>query len=230
MAATVKTIRLERQHRPSDMERVMGILSCYRDGNGERINKQLANTQVYMKTAQGRTSQATILFQFEWLREAYRVIPENIPRPIALMESENNVFYLMERIPGRDLNVHIRNNLRTLPASPKEVACQLDAAIKAIHRTGLTHRDLVPLNIIIRRDGRLVLIDPSIAYHLEMSLYGESDLKKRCSVEDRSKDGREMDLENAHQIRRILAARTRATMAKLYSVYELPTSGDGWIL
>ncbi|HWG91912.1 MAG TPA: serine/threonine-protein kinase [Candidatus Thermoplasmatota archaeon] len=79
-------------------------------------------------------------------------------------------FRAIERIPGGHIlilghvpGITLRERLQTgRPLTPKEarvVALDLLSALDALHVAGLLHRDVKPENVVLRPDGRAVLLD-----------------------------------------------------------------------
>ena len=67
-------------------------------------------------------------------------------------------YLVLEYVPGNDL-------AELLPSLGPEqrlaILCDVLAGLEALHRHGLAHGDLKPGNVIVRPDGRAVLIDPA---------------------------------------------------------------------
>jgi serine/threonine protein kinase len=70
-------------------------------------------------------------------------------------------YIVTEYFPGGSLELRIRN-LMTVQDSV-DIFLQIAAALQAIHGPGLCHRDLKPANVMMRPDGRIVLIDFGLA-------------------------------------------------------------------
>ena len=75
---------------------------------------------------------------------------------------DGRCFLAMKRIDGRSLAALLAEG--PLPvARALEVAADVAAALGALHRAGIVHRDVKPDNIVLRRDGRAVLTDLGLA-------------------------------------------------------------------
>ncbi len=74
---------------------------------------------------------------------------------------EDYRYIVTEYFPSGSLELRIRN-LMTVKDSV-DIFLQIAGALVAIHSAGLCHRDLKPANVMMRPDGRIVLIDFGLA-------------------------------------------------------------------
>jgi serine/threonine-protein kinase PpkA len=78
---------------------------------------------------------------------------------------EDFSYIATEYFPSGSLELRIRN-LMTAKDSV-DIFLQIAAALQTVHAADLCHRDLKPANVMMRPDGRIVLIDFGLAKHLD---------------------------------------------------------------
>jgi serine/threonine protein kinase len=73
---------------------------------------------------------------------------------------EEQWFFTMELIRGEDFLRYARPGGRPLEIGPlSDVLLQLAEGIEALHERKLLHRDIKPGNVLVTKDGRVVLLD-----------------------------------------------------------------------
>lgn len=89
-------------------------------------------------------------------------------------ESENRTFIVMEFVEGQTLQ--IRKSSISMKQS-LDIGIQIAEGLAAAHEKGIVHRDIKPENIMIRKDGRVQIMDFGLA-----KLRGASRLTKEGST------------------------------------------------
>ncbi|WP_165952379.1 class IV lanthionine synthetase LanL [Kribbella albertanoniae] len=79
------------------------------------------------------------------------------PRRIALFDQDGDLFLVQERIDGKTLRAWRAEQPVALPW--RETAGRLIDLVAAVHAQGVVLRDLSPLNVMVREDGTLAIID-----------------------------------------------------------------------
>jgi tetratricopeptide (TPR) repeat protein/predicted Ser/Thr protein kinase len=103
--------------------------------------------------------------QVRLLREAQALARLSHPNVVQIYEIgqlDQLAFIVMEFVDG----VTLRSWLRSQPRSPKAILSVFDAAgrgLAAAHAQGLIHRDFKPDNVMIRHDGRVLVMDFGLA-------------------------------------------------------------------
>ncbi|WP_435824260.1 protein kinase domain-containing protein [Micromonospora echinofusca] len=82
----------------------------------------------------------------------------------AVVADGSQVDYLvMEYVDGQPLSSWLRRAGRLDPASTMSVVAQAAEALHTAHVAGIVHRDVKPGNLLVKADGRAVLVDFGIA-------------------------------------------------------------------
>ena len=79
-----------------------------------------------------------------------------------LVVEPDHCFFTMELVKGLGLSDYVRARVADLRANPdlvRSVLRQLVAGVSALHGHGKLHRDIKPSNIMVRPDGRVVILD-----------------------------------------------------------------------
>ena len=77
---------------------------------------------------------------------------------------DDRVGLWMELIDGETLQQAMKRGRAFTPADAVRIGIELAGAIGAVHDAGLLHRDVKPHNIMLARDGRVVLMDFGTGY------------------------------------------------------------------
>ncbi|MEU0539978.1 serine/threonine-protein kinase [Nocardia sp. NPDC005978] len=81
-------------------------------------------------------------------------------------EIDSRLFIDMEYIEGTDVAALLRDDGPMSPAMAVDIITQTAAALDAVHRAGLIHRDVKPANIVVHPSGFVYLIDFGTAHHV----------------------------------------------------------------
>ncbi len=120
---------------------------------------------------QGLTAEQAELTRSRTLREARaaaRITSRGAVNVYDVVQEDGRPWIVMERLDARSLSELVNAEGPLPPARVTEIAGQLLAALTAAHASGVLHRDVKPSNVMIERDGRVVLTDFGIA-----SLHGD---------------------------------------------------------
>ncbi len=74
-------------------------------------------------------------------------------------------YFVMEFVPGQDLEELVRANGVLCPAEACDLAHQVAAALSEAHKHNLVHRDIKPSNVRVTPDGQAKLLDFGLARH-----------------------------------------------------------------
>lgn len=94
---------------------------------------------------------------------ARRVTHLNVARTYDIGDHENQKFLTMEFIDGESLANLIEREGALSARRTVELALPICAGLDAAHAAGVIHRDLKPDNVLVARDGRVVITDFGIA-------------------------------------------------------------------
>ncbi len=74
-------------------------------------------------------------------------------------------FFVMEYIPGQDLEEYVRENGPLSPAKATDIIHQIASALAEANKHNLVHRDIKPSNIQVTPEGQAKLLDFGLARH-----------------------------------------------------------------
>lgn len=94
---------------------------------------------------------------------ARRVTHKNVARMFDIGEHQNLKFLTMEFIEGESLGDVLEREPVLSAARIAPICQQICAGLGAAHDAGVVHRDLKPDNVMIAKDGRVVIMDFGIA-------------------------------------------------------------------
>src|SRR5262245_61565970 len=116
------------------------------------ILPELASTPTAMK----RFKQEVLLDQ--------SIVHKNVVRIFDLGEDGATKFITMDFIEGVDLKSLISQRGKLPAVEAAEIIRQVCQGLEAAHAAGVVHRDLKPQNIMIQKNGHVIVMDFGIAY------------------------------------------------------------------
>jgi eukaryotic-like serine/threonine-protein kinase len=96
-------------------------------------------------------------------RSAARLSDPNVVTIFDVVEEAGRPWIVMEFVPSRSLAEVLRVDGPLPPRRVAEVGRQVLAGLRVAHAAGVLHRDVKPSNVLLGRDGRVVLTDFGIA-------------------------------------------------------------------
>ena len=145
--------------------RVIGLLG--RGGMGEvyraddlRLGQPVALK--FLPPSLKQDSQQLSQFHNE-ARTARQVSHPNVCRVYDIGEADGLLFLTMEYVDGEDLSSLLRRIGRLPEDKAIEIARQICAGLAAAHERGVVHRDLKPANIMLDGNGKVRIMDFSLA-------------------------------------------------------------------
>jgi serine/threonine-protein kinase len=96
-------------------------------------------------------------------RTARQVSHPNVCRVYDIGEADGLLFLTMEYVDGEDLSSLLRRIGRLPEDKALEIARQLCAGLAAAHERGVIHRDLKPANVMLDGNGKVRVMDFSLA-------------------------------------------------------------------
>jgi tetratricopeptide (TPR) repeat protein/predicted Ser/Thr protein kinase len=135
----------------------MGVVWVARD---PRLERTVAVKVLHEQRRRGGAAQARERLRREALALA-RLAHPNVVSIYDVGMHERRVFLTMEHVEGRTLDVWAQQQ----PSLPQvlEVFEQAAAGLAAVHDAGFVHRDFKPANVMIDRDGRVLVMDFGLA-------------------------------------------------------------------
>ncbi len=133
----------------------MGVVYRARD---EELHRDVA-----VKLVRARTGSAA---QDRLVAEARALARVNDPHVVAVHEvgsHEGRVFVAMDLVRGADLRKFIAAQPSLSRDRLLEILIDAGKGLHAAHRAGLVHRDVKPENVLVGRNGRVVVVDFGLA-------------------------------------------------------------------
>ncbi len=112
--------------------------------------------------SQGHSSFSFQEFVDRFIQEARQLVKfqhPNIVRVIDIFEENDTAYLVMEYVKGETLKQQIQQKGILAEKEAMLLISQLMDAVDSVHSKGMLHRDIKPDNILISKEGRVVLID-----------------------------------------------------------------------
>lgn len=97
-----------------------------------------------------------------FLREARTLVKfrhPNIVRVMTVFEANNTAYLVMEYEEGEEFKAYVQRGDGIDEKSLQSLILHIADGLEQVHQTGYLHRDIKPVNLIIRKDGTPVLLD-----------------------------------------------------------------------
>jgi serine/threonine protein kinase len=98
---------------------------------------------------------------------ARQITHKNVIRIFDLGQAEGIRFITMEYVDGQDLYSLLRSGEQLSVERKVKIAREICKALEAAHEQGVVHRDLKPQNIMVDKNGRVLVMDFGIARSME---------------------------------------------------------------
>jgi len=124
----------------------------------------LARTVAVKVLLPGRMQDPGFLARFQ--AEARAMATINHPGVVDVYDygvSGDTVYLVMKFVDGEPLDRLLTRLGRISPQPAMELIAQAASALQAVHDQGIVHRDVKPGNLLVQRDGTLVITDFGIA-------------------------------------------------------------------
>lgn len=130
-----------------------------------RAYDEVLGRQVAVKLLHGHlASDPTFLDRFRReARAAAALTHRNVVTVHDWGEDDDGAYLVLQHVDGASLREVLRRNGRLAPAQAVAVATAIADGLGAAHTAGLVHRDVKPENILIDRDGQVLLTDFGLA-------------------------------------------------------------------
>jgi eukaryotic-like serine/threonine-protein kinase len=136
-------------------------------GEVYRVLDRQSNSEVALKKLKQFHPANLLRFKLEF-RSLADLIHPNLVRMYELFGENDEWFFTMEFVTGVDFRSHVRPDGIVVDWQRLRAAMyQLSTGVQALHGFGKLHRDLKPSNVIVKPDGRVVLLDFGLVKDLE---------------------------------------------------------------
>jgi hypothetical protein len=139
----------------------MGRVWLARD---EVLHREVAIKEVILPAGLGEAERRQIMEgTLREARAAGRLSHPNVVQVYDVVMFEDRPWIVMEYVPSRSLYQTIKADGPLAPKRVAEIGLLVLAALQAAHKARVWHRDVKPGNVLLARDGRVVLTDFGLA-------------------------------------------------------------------
>jgi TolB-like protein/Flp pilus assembly protein TadD/predicted Ser/Thr protein kinase len=144
---------------------ILGLLGAGGMGNVYRARDLELEELVALKVLRHEISgNPAALEQFRSeVKLARRVTHPNVARVFDIGDEDGAKYLTMELVDGESLGALLERSGRLPVARAVEIAAAVCTGLAAAHGAGVVHRDLKPDNVLLAKDGRVVVTDFGIA-------------------------------------------------------------------
>lgn len=145
------------------------------EGYDVNLDKKVAIKEFFVKDFCSRDSDATLMtinviakislvnhLKRKFIEEARAIAKmehENIVKVQSLFEENGTAYYVMDYIDGESLNDVLKRRGSLPEKETVAIIQKVASALDYMHKQNLFHLDIKPSNIMIRKDGKILLID-----------------------------------------------------------------------
>ncbi|WP_093614078.1 serine/threonine-protein kinase [Streptomyces indicus] len=130
----------------------------------EVLHRVVAVKELTAARYAGESERAVLLARTQKeARAAARINHSAVVTVHDVFEHDDRPWIVMELVDGRSLADAVRDDHRVVPAEAARIGMWVLRALRAAHRAGVLHRDVKPANVLLARDGRVLLTDFGIA-------------------------------------------------------------------
>ncbi|HTL35116.1 MAG TPA: serine/threonine-protein kinase [Kofleriaceae bacterium] len=144
--------------------RLLGVLGKGGMGVVYEAQQESPRRIVAIKVLEATSHAALVRFRTE-IEILARLDHPGIAKIYEAGEAHGRPFFAMERVEGTTLDVHAPKLSRR---AKLELIASLCDAIHHAHVKGVFHRDLKPTNVMVRKDGRVAVLDFGVARVIEI--------------------------------------------------------------
>ena len=163
-AASEPTSNLEAKAKIANRYEVLGLLGVGGMGAVYRVRDTELDDIVALKMLKRELASPQLLERFRReVKLARKVTHKNVARTFDLGEHEGERFLTMELVDGEALSTVLAREGKLSLARVADLVGPICEGLGAAHAVGVVHRDFKPDNVMLAKDGRVVLTDFGIA-------------------------------------------------------------------